>query len=154
MWESTVVFGMSTCCPPLLFKPWDNKACYTPDVFAVFSCYLLCPYAFHCHFQVFSTCGMFICHFVFQYCPQTDKFSIGLRSGLLPGQSNFLIFFFWRKLLTNFERWQGAPSRMNILHSWKVMWISRLSSSILRYLTPFIVVPGGKKKGQLCHYWT
>ena len=40
-------------------------------VFAVFNCNLLRPYAFYCHFQVFSTCGMFIYYFVFQYCPYT-----------------------------------------------------------------------------------
>ena len=42
-------------------------------VFAIFSCNLLRPYVFYCHFQVFSTCGMFMCHFVFQYCPQIIK---------------------------------------------------------------------------------
>ena len=40
------------------------------QVLAVFSCNLLHSYEFYCHFQVFSTCGMFICHFVFQYCSQ------------------------------------------------------------------------------------
>ena len=100
------------------------------------------PYAFYCYFQIFSICGMSICHFFFSI---GRKFSIGWRSGLLSGQSNVLIFFL-RKSLINFERWQGAPFYLNIMHSRIVVWISSLSSKILQYLMLFIVVPIGKKK--------
>jgi len=43
------------------------------------------------------------------------RFWIGLRSGLLSGQSRALIRFLARKVLATFDRWQGAPSCMKIL---------------------------------------
>ena len=79
------------------------------QVFAIFSCNLLHPYVFYCHFHIFSTSGMFICH-TLSFCI-AHKFSIGLRSGLLVSQFNILILFL-RKSLTNFKQ----VTRSTVLH--------------------------------------
>ena len=43
-----------------------------------------------------------------------QKFLIGFRSGLFPGQSSVLNFCFLRNSVTILERWQEAPSCMNV----------------------------------------
>ena len=48
------------------------------------------------------------------------KFLIGLKLGLFPSQSKTFTFFF-RKFVTNFDLWHGAPSCINILHLWTCM---------------------------------
>ena len=91
-----LIFGMSTF---VLDNNLQTTRHAMHQVFAVFSCNFLPPYAVYCHFEVLSTCEMFINYFVFKYRPQI----IVLRSGLLPRQSNVLIFFVLRKSPTNFE---------------------------------------------------
>jgi len=59
-----------------------------------------------------------------------QKFSIGLRSGLFSSHSNNLIFFVLRKSVTNFARWHGAPSCINISQLCTAMCNSNFLSSI------------------------
>ena len=73
------------------------------------------------------------------------RFSIGFKSGLLPGQSRTLTFFDFKKVVTILERWHGAPSCMKISQLWTVMWSSSFSSNSWRYLWPFMATPFGRK---------
>lgn len=56
-----------------------------------------------------------------------------------------LPLFFW-KAFTIFERWQGAPTCMNISRRWRAIGSLSMSFSISVYLAPLIVIPEGKKK--------
>ena len=59
---------------------------------------------------------------------------MGFKSGLFPGQSIVLIFFFFKNLLTILDLWHGAMCNCSF------------SCNISRYLAPFMVVPFGRKK--------
>ena len=86
-----LVFGMSTF---VLDNSWQMTRHAVHQVFAVFNCNFLRPYAFYCHFSIIITCELFTCALSFSIA---HKFSIGLRTVLLPGQTNILIFLFLRK---------------------------------------------------------
>ena len=73
------------------------------------------------------------------------RFSIGLRSGLLPGQSSTCTFSCSRNSLTALLRWHGAPSCINIEQLCTDMWSCSLLLSNATYLVPVIVVLGGRK---------
>ena len=73
------------------------------------------------------------------------RFSIGFKSGLLPGQSRTLTFFDFKNVVTILERWHGAPSCMKISQLWTVMWSLSFSSNSWRYLWPFMDTPFGRK---------
>ena len=75
-----------------------------------------------------------------------QRFSIGFRSGLFPGQSKMLIFWAFRNWVTILARWHGAPFCINTLHLWTAICNSNLFFNKSRYFWPFMVVPGGKKK--------
>ena len=72
-------------------------------------------------------------------------FSIGLRSGLLPGHSNTQIFFFWRPCLTFREVWHGAPSCMKMEVPWMEKQSYRWSFNTPIYRSAFMVVFLGRK---------
>ena len=59
---------------------------------------------------------------------------MGFKSGLFPGQSIVLIFFFFKNSLTILDLWHGAMCNCSF------------SCNICRYLAPFMVVPFGRKK--------
>jgi len=73
------------------------------------------------------------------------KFSIGFKSWLFPGHCNLWIGFCSTKFFTTLFWWHGAPSCMKISQLWTLMWSSSLLFNKLTYLSPFIVVLGGKK---------
>ena len=76
----------------------------------------------------------------------THKFSIRLSSGLFPGHSRRVILLALKKFVTIFERWNGAPSCINILQSCTDMCSCSFSFIKFKYFWPFIVVSGFKKK--------
>ena len=73
------------------------------------------------------------------------KFSIGFKSGLLPGQSKVTTLFSPRNFFTILERWHGAPSCIKIEVLWTDICNKSLVLSKSTYLDPFMVVPGVKK---------
>ena len=85
------------------------------------------------------------CFSATQFFSSVQEFSIGLRSGVLPGYSNNLIFFVLRKSVTIFARWHGAPSCINISQLCTAMCNSNFSFINSWYFLPFMVVPGSRK---------
>ncbi len=79
------------------------------------------------------------CVFVFM---KFQAFSMGFKSGELPGQSITSQGLSFKKFLILFEAWQGVPS----CRKWALRCISmnsrRWSSRTCWYLPPFIVNPG------------
>ena len=69
------------------------------------------------------------------------RFSIGLWPVLVVGHSSRKILFFFRDSVATFDRWNGAPSCMNIVQPWTF----NFSLSNSTYLDPFILVLGGMK---------
>ena len=74
------------------------------------------------------------------------KFSIGLRSGLLPGHFRRVIFLALKKSVTIVKRWHGAPSCIKIVQSCTDTCSCSFSFIKFKYLWPFIVVLDFKKK--------
>ena len=68
------------------------------------------------------------------FLSRLHKFSMVFKSGLFPGQSIVLIFFFFKNSLTIFDLWHGAMCNCSF------------SCNISSYLAPFMVVPFGRKK--------
>ena len=75
----------------------------------------------------------------------THKFSIGFRSGLLPGQPRTWIFLLFKKLVTIFDLWHGAPSFIKVVHWCTFMWSFNLWFSNSRYFELFVGVPRGTR---------
>ena len=82
------------------------------QMFAVFSCNLLLLYVFYCYFQIFSTCGMLICHFVLQYYLQTLNW-IEICAVTKPIQ-RFVIFLLNPALLPLVQYDLGLFDELNI----------------------------------------
>ena len=90
-----------------------------------------------------SKFGVFFCFMMFFiFCQQ---FSIGFKSGLLPGQSSSLIFCCWRKFVTFLGLWHGALSCMKTAKLWMWNMPSMCSSRTFTYWSLFIFLFLGKK---------
>ena len=88
---------------------------------------------------------------IFRGIPVENHCSIELRSGLFPGHSRKVIFWAIKRSVTTFERWHGAPFCIKIVQSCTDMCSCSFSFIKFKYLWPFIVVPGFKKKSPAVH---
>jgi len=66
----------------------------------------------------------------------------------------FWIRFCSKKFFTALLRWHGAQSCMKISQLWTLVWRSSLLFNKLTYVSPFMVVPGGKNRVQLSPWRT
>ena len=75
-------------------------------------------------FAIFNDIMLVACWSDTSFFITCHKCSIGFNSGLCPGQSRTLLFFFCRTFLSGFDVWHRAPSCMKTLQSCTTMWKS------------------------------
>ena len=108
---------------------------------AIFKSYPKCPNFFYHIFQLLQIAGLFFSHLVFQYYPQIFN-RIEVRT--VAGPIKNLNFFTFKKLLTIFALWHGAPSCMKIVHSCEAVTCFLAIQDILRRL--WLSYAGVRKK--------
>ena len=101
---------------------------------AVLLCAFSGPTLLDCLLQVLSVWRLLVCHVILHNSPN------GLRSGLFPGHSNTDNLFFFTNAVAPFDRWQWAPSCIQLEQPWTCM--CRFILSRCTYRGPLLVVLG------------